>query len=187
MNSTIETLHNIMTKQEIRQEIRRRKAACSQEERALLSREVIAKLTASPCWQQAQVILLYHSLPDEVCTHDLISQACNEGKRVLLPVVVGDDLELHEYQGEGSLVEGAFRIQEPTGSLFTNYQAIDLAVIPGVAFTADGQRLGRGRGYYDRLLSRLPDVHKVGICWPFQLISSLPAEPHDLPMDAIIC
>lgn len=187
VNSTIETLHNIMTKQEIRQEIRRRKAACSQEERALLSCEVIAKLTASPFWQQAQVVLLYHSLPDEVFTHDLIRQACSEGKCVLLPVVVGDDLELHEYQGEASLKEGAFCIQEPTGGLFTNYQAIDLAVIPGVAFTADGQRLGRGRGYYDRLLSRLPDVRKVGICWPFQLISSLPAEPHDLPMDAIIC
>ena len=176
-----------MTKQEIRQEIRRRKAACSKEERATLSREVIAKLTTSPLWQQAQVILLYHSLPDEVDTRDLIRQASAEGKRVMLPVVVGDDLELHEYNGEDSLVEGAFHIQEPQGDAFTDYDTIDLAVIPGVAFSIDGTRLGRGRGYYDRLLPRLQRAYKCGLCWPFQLVEGIPSEPHDVRMNAVIC
>ncbi len=143
-----------MTKSEVRQEIRRRKAASSAEERALLSREVTAKLVATPQWQHAHTVLLYHSLPDEVATHDLITEALSAGKRVLLPVVVGDDLELRFLPTPDSLREGAFHILEPTGAPFTDYAAIDLAVIPGVAFTPDGRRLGRGRGYYDRLLAR---------------------------------
>jgi 5-formyltetrahydrofolate cyclo-ligase len=175
-----------MTKQELRQDIRRRKAACSPEEREALSHEVTAKLRQTAEWQRAGVVLLYHSLPDEVCTHDLILTACAEGKRVLLPVCVGDDLELREYRGEGSMAEGAFHIQEPTGEAFCDFAAIDLAIIPGVAFTRQGQRLGRGRGYYDRLLSRLREVRKVGLCWPFQLVDELPAEAHDIPMDAVI-
>ena len=150
-----------MTKSEVRQEIRRRKAACSTEERAALSREVTAKLAATPQWQQARTVLLYHSLPDEVATHDLIAEALAAGKRVLLPVVVGDDLELREYSVPSGLREGAFHIQEPTGAPFTDYAAIDLAIIPGIAFTPDGRRLGRGRGYYDRLLAQLssPSSH----------------------------
>ncbi len=175
-----------MTKSEVRQEIRRRKAACSAEERALLSRQVTAKLVATPQWQQAHTVLLYHSLPDEVATHDLISEALATGKRVLLPVVVGDDLELRDYHAPGDLREGTFHIMEPTGEPFTDYAAIDLAVIPGVAFTQDGRRLGRGRGYYDRLLTHITDNYKVGLCWPFQLVGDIPTEPHDYPMDEVI-
>lgn len=189
-----------MTKSEVRQEIRRRKAACSAEELAALSREVTAKLMAAPQWQQARTVLLYHSLPDEVATHDLITEALAAGKRVLLPVVVGDDLELRCLPTAASLREGAFHILEPTGEPFTDYAAIDLAIIPGVAFTSEGRRLGRGRGYYDRLLSHFPSSpslevrgpggesspYLVGLCWPFQLLADLPTEPHDLTMHAVI-
>lgn len=183
-----------MDKQALRTEIRRRKAACPLNERAALSAAVIACLQQDPHWQSAHTLLLYHSLPDEVCTHDLIRAAAAAGKRVLLPVVVGDDLQLREYQGEGEMAEGAFHIQEPTGPVFSDYSSIDLAVIPGVAFTAAGIRLGRGRGYYDRLLARLTNPaprarvpYLIGICWPFQLLPSLPSEPHDIPMNQVIC
>lgn len=176
-----------MEKSELRKEIRRRKAACSAAQRAALSNDVIARLLQTSQWLQARTVLLYHSLPDEVCTHELLRHASSEGKHVLLPVVVGDDLELREYIDEGSMAEGAFHIQEPTGQLFTDYASIDLAVIPGVAFTANGMRLGRGRGFYDRLLPRLRHTLKIGICWPFQLLDDIPAEPHDVRMDEVIC
>ena len=175
-----------MEKSAIRAEMRRLKAACSPKERDALSRAVIARLEATPQWQQAKTVLLYHSLPDEVATHDLIRRATTIGKRVLLPVVEGDDLLLRSYQPSDELHEGAFHIFEPTGETFTDYAAIDLAVIPGVAFTPDGFRLGRGRGYYDRLLPHLIATCKIGICWPFQLLSELPTEPHDVRMDAVI-
>ncbi|MBO4801085.1 MAG: 5-formyltetrahydrofolate cyclo-ligase [Bacteroidaceae bacterium] len=176
-----------MDKKEIRAEIRRRKGLCPQEQRAELSRAAIERLQQTAQWQQAHTVLLYHSLPDEVCTHDLIPEAIRQGKRVLLPVVVGDELELREYQEGSQLAEGAFHIQEPTGTAVTDFATIDLAVIPGVAFTAGGLRLGRGRGYYDRLLSRARVPYLIGLCWPFQLLPDLPAEPHDVKMDEVIC
>mgnify|MGYP002624159821 CR=1 FL=1 len=175
-----------MTKQELRQEIRLRKAACPAEERAALSREVNAALADAPQWKAAHTVLLYHALPDEVDTLALIRQAADKGKRVLLPVVVDNDLELREYRGERCLAEGAFHILEPQGAPFTDYAAINLAVIPGVAFTRDGHRLGRGRGYYDRLLPRLRGTYKLGLCWPFQLVDEIPTEPHDILMDRVI-
>lgn len=73
-------------------------------------------------------------------------------KQILLPVVTGDDLELRVYTGPGDLATGAYGIEEPTGALFTDYDAIDFIVVPGVAFDRNGNRLGRGKGYYDRLL-----------------------------------
>ena len=177
----------MLTKTDIRQTIKRLKAACSTTERARLSGDIVQRVIQLDKWQKANTLLLYHALPDEVDTSGLIAQAVQAGKRVLLPVVVGDNLELREYKAAGNLTEGAFHIMEPTGTAFTDYAAIDLAIVPGVAFTAAGQRLGRGRGYYDRLLCRLPHVYKIGICWPFQLLDTLPAEPHDIVMDAIIC
>lgn len=131
-------------------------------------------------------MLLYHSLPDEVDTHDFIRRWASR-KRILLPVVRGDDLELRLYTGDGQLQTGAFHIEEPGGEAFTDYARIELAVIPGVAFDRRGNRLGRGRGYYDRLLPRLANAYKVGLCFPCQLLDGVPAEEHDVRMDEVIC
>lgn len=129
--------------------------------------------------------MLYHSLKDEVDTHAFIRKWSRE-KRILLPVVTGDDLELRLYTGPEDLTVGAYGIEEPTGALFTDYSAIDLIVVPGVAFDRDGNRLGRGKGYYDRLLPRIPSAYKIGICFPFQVVDEVPAEPFDIRMDEII-
>ncbi len=175
-----------MTKQDIRQLMRQRKASCSPAERARLSQAVVQRLMLTAAWQRSHTVLLYHSLPDEVDTHELLRQAVAEGKRVLLPVVVGDDLELRPFHATEELQEGAFHILEPSGAAVQNLTDIDLAIIPGVAFTPQGQRLGRGRGYYDRLLPRLTQAHKTGLCWPFQLVETIPSEPHDIIMDEVI-
>lgn len=89
-------------------------------------------------------------------------------EKILLPVVIGNDLELRVYTSPADLAIGAYGIEEPTGALFTDYATIDLVIVPGVAFDRDGNRLGRGKGYYDRLLPRIPSAYKVGICFPFQ-------------------
>ena len=149
--------------------------------------DALAALESRPQWQAARTVLLYHSLPDEVDTHDFIRR-WSRSKRILLPVVRGTDLELRLYAGDSCLAQGAFHINEPTGEAFTDYTAIDLAVVPGVAFDRLGNRLGRGKGYYDRLLPRLPATcPKIGLCFPCQLLDRIPSEAHDVRMDAVVC
>lgn len=127
--------------------------------------------------------MLYHSLPDEVDTRQLLSDALVRSVRVVLPVVCGDHLQLRLY--DGHTLPGPFGIEEPQGPLFTDYSQLDVAVIPGMAFDCCGHRLGRGKGYYDRLLP-LISCPKIGLCFSFQLVDSIPTEPHDIAMDAVV-
>ena len=152
-----------------------------------MSEKICSEVLRSAWWQEAGTLLLYYPLADEVDVRPLIQEAHRHGKRVLLPVCVGDDLELHLYEGEDSLMPGAFGIMEPQGALFApeDYPEIQLALIPGMAFDRVGHRLGRGRGYYDRLLPRLTAARLQGICFPFQLLDEVPADAHDIPVHAV--
>lgn len=116
-----------------------------------------------------------------------LASADSTGKTILLPRVTSEtDMELRLYTGPDDLSRGAFGIMEPCGVLFTDYSRIDLAVIPGMAFDRHGHRLGRGRGYYDRFLPLLPRAYKIGICFPFQLVDTVPTDPTDVIMDEVV-
>lgn len=170
-----------MTKQELRQHIR------------MLKKQYLTG-GLSPCevnltWGQTpcEVVMLYSALPDEVPTQKLFDEFLAQGKTVLLPRVVSDtDMELRRYTGRHDLQEGAYGIMEPTGELFTDYDAIDVAIIPGMAFDSDGHRLGRGKGYYDRFLSRVPSLYKIGLCFSWQMVDYVPYDEHDIMMDEVI-
>jgi 5-formyltetrahydrofolate cyclo-ligase len=177
-----------MQKATLRRLIRMRKHRLTQSERAKQSQAIMRLLEDHPVFQKARVILLYASLPDEVQTLSFIQRWSAE-KQILLPVVVGDTLELYPYTDQAHLKQSDYGIFEPLStSIYTEYAAIDLAIIPGIAFTSEGCRLGRGKGYYDRLLSHpsFQNVHKMGICFPFQLLSELPTVPHDMRMDEVL-
>lgn len=173
-------------KKELRTIIR---ALKSQYDLPSLSAEICNKVLALASWQEAGTMLLYYPLPDEVDVRPLIREASERGKRVLLPVVKGEDLELRLYEGEDSLRKGAFGIMEPTGETFAeeNYDEIQLALVPGMAFDKAGHRLGRGKGYYDRLLPKLKKAKLTGVCFHFQLVDEVPAEPHDISVAEILC
>lgn len=176
------------SKSTLRQLMRARKNAFTQQEREQQSHQIMRLLEDLPVFQKAHVILLYASLPDEVQTMEFISKWQGR-KQILLPVVVGDELEVREYALGTSLEVGSYGIPEPLlGRVVTDLSVIDLAIIPGVAFTMDGKRLGRGKGYYDRLLSHptFGSVYKLGICYPFQLLSELPTSSHDVSLDEIL-
>ena len=177
---------NKLTKKELRKQMAALKATYRDAgQLTALSAEVLTKLEASPRFQQAQVVMLYYSLPDEVQTHHFVERWV-QSKRIILPVVVGDDLELRTYHGCHELVKGAYGIEEPTGPPFLQLEQIECIVVPGVAFDSQGNRLGRGKGYYDRLLPRLPQAYKIGLCFPFQRVEQVPAEPFDIRMDEVI-
>lgn len=147
-----------------------------------MSREVMSRLESHPLFVSSHTVLLFHSLPDEVCTHTLIERY-SSSKQIILPTVVGSSLELHRF--DGTFSTGAFGISEANGPLLTDLSTIDLAVIPGVAFDLSGNRLGRGKGYYDRLLPHLT-CPLLGVCFPFQLVESIPVEPHDRKVSEVI-
>lgn len=165
--------------------MRRLKRQHSQQELAMLSLDVLRQL--QPLIAGAKTIMLYYSLPDEVDTHELTGQLVAQGKTVLLPRVTADGtIEVCQYAGADDLRPGPFGIMEPVGPLFTRLSDIDAVVVPGMAFDSTGRRLGRGRGYYDRFFSAAPPLYKIGLCFPFQLVDCVPAEPHDVVMDAVI-
>ena len=178
-----------MDKKELRQFIRNEKRQYSSSQLEELSLSVLSRLNGNEHLQRAETIFMYYSLPDEVNTHVYIDQLLERGKKILLPEVIdGENMVIREYTGKHDLKEGAFHIMEPIGSLFPEerYQEIDLAIIPGMAFDAKRNRLGRGKGYYDRFLQKIPQVYKIGICFPFQLIDKIPTEETDIKMDAIM-
>ncbi len=177
----------LMTKADIRLWIRGLKAAHTAEELKERSLSACSRIKEDELWHKAGTVMLYHALPDEVDTAPLLADALLMGKRVLLPRVVGDNLELRIYTPD-TLCRGAYGIMEPTGDVFLaeDYASIDLAIVPGMAFDRRGSRLGRGKGYYDRLLPLLPKAYKLGLCFDFQLLDYIPCEEHDVRMDWVM-
>ena len=174
-------------KTKIRQYIRNLKRMRTAEELRSESEQLMSLLEAHARFQKAHVVLAFYALPDEPETQ-LRLDAWAQEKKIILPVVRGDELYLKVYQGPGSLVEGAFHIWEPQGENFTDYASIDLVVVPGVAFDRQNNRLGRGKGYYDRLLCQPPfkGIYKLGMCFGFQKVEQLPAEPFDIVMNEVL-
>jgi len=150
------------------------------------SADALARLENIPLFQQARIIALYHAIPGEVETAGFIHKwIC--GKQILLPLVEGDNLRLLPYTAGQDLNKGAFGILEPcpTGSDCIQNEEIDLIIVPGIAFDRQGNRLGRGKGYYDRLLSTL-SAPRIGLCFSFQLLDHIPVKPFDIQMNAIV-
>ena len=174
---------------EIRLIARRAKAAMTADERRLCSETLSRRLLNLPTIQQARTLLLYYPLPDEVDIRPVIETLCRDTtKTVLLPRVVSDTaMQPVRYNAGDNLTTGAYGIKEPTGEVFTDYDTIDTAVVPGMAFDPQGHRIGRGRGYYDRLLPLLHNAHRIGVAFPCQLFTNLPAQNCDVPMNEILC
>ena len=173
-----------MRKDELRQYITQQKRQFTPQQLAQLSLPVIARLR--PLLAEAQTIVAYYALPDEVCTHQLLEELVAEGKTVLLPKVLDEEgMELRRYQGPQDLCEGAYHIMEPTGEAFPALSQIDIALIPGLAFDAQGHRLGRGKGYYDRFLTSFKGK-TIGVCFDFQKVAEVPVDAHDIAVDRVV-
>ncbi len=172
-------------KKKLRKEIRILKKQQTQEQKKTASSLIIQNIEKETFFQNAETVMVYWSMNDEVITHDAVLKWYKE-KRIILPCVKGDILELREFTGMDSMKAGEhFGIPEPTGPLFTDIESLDLIIIPGVAFDLCNNRMGRGKAYYDGLL-KSAKAYKVGICYDFQLLVSVPADIHDIPMDIVI-
>lgn len=166
--------------------MRERKRAVPADEKLRRSDIIMHRLELTHNFAAAQVVLLYWSMADEVQTHSFVERWYRR-KTLLLPCVQGDDLVLRQYTGPECMVSGEqFGIGEPTGDEWTDLEAVQLIAVPGVAFDPAGNRMGRGRGFYDRLLKSTPHAVKIGLAYDFQMLDTIPTEPHDVRMDRVI-
>ena len=181
------------SKKELRKLISMRKKQVPVEERRRRSVPVMERLMGLPRFRRAQNILFYWAMQDEVSTQDAVISCAAAGKNVFLPVVDGEMLRIRRFSGRAALVPGeSYSIPEPVeGSEEVRISDIDLVVVPGVAFDMEGGRMGRGKGFYDRLLGEVrgdgAGPYKVGVCFDFQVVDAVPREPHDMLMDAVVC
>ena len=178
-----------MDKKELRRYIREQKRHFTPQQLGEMSLCIMSSLLSHSQIQKADYVLMYHSLLDEVDTHSALDQLLAMGKKVLLPKVVSDtEMTIHEYIGADSLQPSEpYGILEPTTPELSiiNCQ-LSIAIVPGMAFDKQGHRLGRGKGYYDRFLSLIPNIYKIGVCFPFQMLESIPSESTDVVMDEVI-
>lgn len=176
----------IRKKKDIRQKIKTLKKAIDVKTSIALSQKICTRLIQTETFQQADCIAIYYAMEDEVQTSELIEQWYLK-KKIVLPVISGEDIHFYAYTGEKCLTKSTFGILEPTITTTTPVppEQIDLFIVPGVAFDRNGNRLGRGKGYYDRYLANLTQPI-IGLCFDFQLLDHIPTAPHDKKMTAII-
>lgn len=175
-----------MTKKELRAQMRKRNLSLLPEQRAAASERIFGRIAGLEAFAAARCVALFCALPDEPATEGALAQ-WRAAKRIVVPRVEGDAMRFYDYN-PAALAAGAFGIAEPgDAATLCDPAQIDLVVVPGTAFTAAGARMGRGRGYYDKYLSKsgLRAV-KVGVCYAHQVVAKLPVEPHDVEMDQVI-
>ena len=144
------------------------------------------KVLRSRFYRDAKVIFVYASKSDEVHTDRIITTALKEGKRVFVPKCINDrEMIAVEIRSLNELRKGFFRIREPESNEEADRNEIDVAIIPCVACTPDGTRLGHGAGYYDRYLSG-SSFTKIALCYHGLLLNDIEADAHDIPMDYVV-
>lgn len=171
-------------KLDIRNKIAALKKEITAEAGADLSQRIWNRLTQTDLFQKGECIALYCAMNDEVQTSGLIEE-WHKKKKIVLPVVSGGNINFYAYTGKKSMTKGMFGIPEPISSTLISPENIDLFIIPGIAFDRECNRLGRGKGYYDKFLSEV-DKPTIGLCYQFQLLNHIPAEIHDKKMTMII-
>lgn len=172
-----------MKKEDIRRHIRACKALLDDSERASAAESVFERLEKLAAFMMADSILMYHSLPDELSTREFIERWASR-KKFFLPRVNGVNLEILPYDRQ-RLHLGAFNIEEPDGDDTTDISAIELVVVPAVAYDRRGNRIGRGKGYYDRLLHDTAAT-LVGVAYACQICDDIEPDPYDVPVHYVI-
>ena len=166
----------------IRQQVRRRKNQIDPVKATNESDKVFHKIEHMEEFQQAKTILVYWSMEDELNSHDFVVK-WSEHKQILLPVVKDYKMYIMPFSSTEKLVRGDFGIWQPD-SQQEYIEAIDIAIIPGVAFDREKNRLGRGRGYYDKYLEN-NKIKKWGVGYDFQFYEVVPTDIHDIKMNKV--
>jgi len=172
----------------LRQQVRARLRALPVEQSRADSQRVCERLFTLPIWKRARIVLLFAPLRDEPDILPVISAALKEGKEVSLPKLdpAGIGYDACPIMGLEDLSPGKFGILEPRDtSTVTALNRLDLVLVPGIAFDSSGGRLGRGKGFYDRLLPAVNGL-KCGVAFDEQIVDAVPVGPMDVRLNCIL-
>lgn len=179
----------IESKQALRAQVRARLAGLSPQYRAAAAAQVVVSLASRPEWARASSVLLFAPLPDELDLWPLVELALAAGKTVMLPAFVPGTSGYAARQiidVAKDVAPGKFGVREPAeGCVEVPLNQLDLVLVPGIAFDARGGRLGRGKGFYDRLLASVRGT-KCGVAFDDQLVDAVPVGPHDIRLNCIL-
>ena len=176
-------------KANLRQQVRERLSAMLPEEREAAALQICSRLRQQAVWKSAGSILLFAPLPNEPDVWPLLEEALLAGKTVALPRFSSPAQSYHAAAVQNlhaDLQPGQFGIREPSASCAEfPLNRLDLVLVPGVAFQANGCRLGRGKGFYDRLLAAVRG-RKCGVAFDEQIVAAIPTGPLDIRVNCIV-
>ena len=179
-------------KAQIRREIALKRLAMSEDKCLARSLAIEQNLFSLPEFVARKTIAFYMALDREVQTRGMIRQAIGLGKQALIPKINGEEghfvwSEIRDIDRE--VTRGTFGILEPREHYLRIIpcKAIELVIVPGVAFDVEGRRIGFGRGYYDRMLAQLEETcFRVGLAFELQIVPEIPHLEHDIPVHKLI-
>ena len=175
-----------MNKQQLRQAIRQRKRAMTQEEMEDRSRSLCEKFLKSDAYRLCSCLYGYLPYNQEVRTWPILRQALADGKQVAVPKVYGEEMKFIFLTDLTQVAAGYAGIPEPIADGPVAEEQDALVLMPGLAFDPQGHRIGYGGGFYDKFLSREPKHPTVALCYEFQMVDHLETEQFDIPVDTVI-
>ena len=175
-----------MDKKELRQKIRQQKREMTEEQIQTASEKLGELFAADPLYQQARTIYGYLPYNQEVRTVPMLQRALDEGKRVAVPKCYGDEMRFIYLDDLSQVAEGYCGIPEPILDEPVADDPAALVLMPGLAFTEQGQRIGYGGGFYDKFLAQEPNHPTLALCYSFQMVDEIPTEEFDKPVDCVL-
>jgi 5-formyltetrahydrofolate cyclo-ligase len=175
-----------MDKKELRRSIRECKRAMTEEEIVSRSEKLAELFYASDAYKNAKTIYGYLPYNQEVRTVPMLEQAMRDGKRVAVPKCYGEEMRFIYMDDLSKVEKGYANIPEPIADDPVADDPTALVLMPGMAFTKDGKRMGYGGGFYDKFLAAEPDHPTVALCYAFQMVEDLPTEDYDIPVDCVL-
>ena len=175
-----------MDKKALRREIREKKRAMTESEIVAASEKLGQLFCACDQYKEAKTIYGYLPYNQEVRTVPMLEQALRDGKKVAVPKCYGDEMKFI-YMEDLSLVEKGYAgIPEPVADEPVADDPTALVLMPGLAFTKEGNRMGYGGGFYDKFLAKEPNHPTVALCYGFQMVEYIPTDDYDIPVDCVL-
>lgn len=168
-----------------RNTIKEMRLALKKEEVMERSKACVSKVLQFPELIEAKTVCVYMPTGNEIDTTEIIRYCKENGKRLAAPRVNGDTMEFYYFTDETDMEQGAYDIWEPTGTEAVEDEE-SLVIMPGVAFDLSCNRIGYGKGYYDRYLSAHPHMKKVALAYDFQIVGRIKREVHDVRPDVVV-